>query len=98
MTTASPPPPSPSAPFYAERRPDPCALVLFGITGDLAKRKLIPGLYNLFIAGHLPAGFALIGVGRSVAERDELVGLLRDATARFSRTPIEDDAWDRFAA
>ena len=56
MDDATPTPDSAAAaePFYAERRPDPCALVMFGITGDLASRKLIPGLYNLAVSGYLP--------------------------------------------
>src|SRR6266568_1703800 len=86
------------APFHAERPADPCALVLFGATGDLAKRKLIPGLYNLHRDGLLPAGFAVIGVGRSVGSLDELRAQARANVVRFSRTPVDAAAWDGFAA
>src|SRR5262249_36778784 len=57
----------------------------------------VPGLYNLARAGHLPAEFAVVGVGRSVADGTELAALHRAATARFSRTPFDDDAWQGFA-
>ena len=52
----------------------PCVLTLFGVTGDLAKRLLLPSLYNLASAGTLPDGFRLLGVGR----RDWSDGVLRD--------------------
>jgi glucose-6-phosphate 1-dehydrogenase len=87
-----------SAPFQAERRPEPCALVLFGATGDLARRKLIPGLYNLWRERLLPPGFAVIGVGRSAASRAELLDLHREATTRHSRTPFDGASWEALAA
>src|ERR1700737_2019438 len=56
---ASPPPRRQASPA------DPCAMVLFGATGDLAKRLVIPALYNLSRTKVLPEKFALIGVGRT---------------------------------
>src|SRR5205807_2200852 len=57
---------------HAERQPaPPCALVMFGASGDLAKRKLIPALYNLAAANFLPDEFAVIGVSRSSMSDDE---------------------------
>jgi glucose-6-phosphate 1-dehydrogenase len=85
-------------PFHVERRIDPCALVLFGATGDLAKRKLLPGLYNLFRDRLLPEGFGIVAVGRSAASLAEYRALAREHTARFSRTPFEAATWDAFAA
>src|ERR1700710_1916083 len=49
----------------------PCAMVIFGATGDLTKRKLIPALYNLIVHGLLPEAFAVVGVGRSELSDDE---------------------------
>jgi glucose-6-phosphate 1-dehydrogenase len=93
-TTAEP---AEAQPFHAERRADPCALVLFGATGDLAKRKLVPGLYNLHKDGLLPEGFAVVGVGRSVASLDEFRALARAHAVRFSRSPVDAASWDAFA-
>ncbi len=91
--------PEPSAaPFHAERQPEPAAMVLYGVTGDLARRKLVPGLYNLARAGLLPPGFTLIGVGRSAEDRADLLARHREATAKHSRTTFDAAAWDTFAA
>ncbi len=46
------------------RVPDPCALVVFGVTGDLARKKLIPAVYDLANRGLLPPGFVLLGFAR----------------------------------
>jgi glucose-6-phosphate 1-dehydrogenase len=83
-------------PFHVERRADPCALILFGATGDLAKRKLLPGLYNLFKDKLLPDGFCVIGVGRSVATVAEFRALQREAASHFSRTKLDDATWAAF--
>jgi glucose-6-phosphate 1-dehydrogenase len=85
-------------PFHVERRADPCALVLFGATGDLAKRKLLPGLYNLFREGLLPEGFAIVAVGRSAGNLDEFLAVQRASTTRFAHTPLDPATWDAFAA
>jgi glucose-6-phosphate 1-dehydrogenase len=47
------------------RRPDPCCLIIFGASGDLTHRLLVPALYNLAVEGLLPEAFALIGVART---------------------------------
>ena len=52
-------------------RPGPQVLVLFGATGDLAKRKLFPGLYRLAAAGRLPADYAIVGSGRNSPGSDD---------------------------
>jgi glucose-6-phosphate 1-dehydrogenase len=94
---ATPEPSEGHPPFLSERRADPCAMVLFGATGDLAKRKLIPGLYNLHKDGLLPEGFALIGVGRSVATAEDFRTQAHGNVSRFSRTPVDAATWDAFA-
>ena len=52
----------PEEPSIKAKRADPCALVIFGVTGDLARRKLVPALYHLARAGSLPERFANIAV------------------------------------
>ncbi len=76
----------------------PCALVLFGATGDLAKRKLVPALYNLAVEEALPETFALVGFSRSATSGDVLRGLQREALEHFSRRqPVDEVVWDNLS-
>src|SRR5215218_880198 len=69
-----------------ERLPvHPTTLVIFGASGDLAKRKLLPAIYNLAHEGALPERFNLIGCARSGWSDDEFRGVARDAITKFSR-------------
>jgi len=79
--------------------PEPCAVVVFGASGDLTQRKLIPALYNLALGAHLPAAFGLVGVSKSqVSDPDFRVGM-REAVEKHSRTqPIDEEVWTDFAA
>ncbi len=71
-----------------ERLPvHPTALVIFGATGDLAKRKLLPALYNLAHEGALPERFALVGNARSEMDDDEFRQMAIEAVREFSRRP-----------
>ena len=79
------------------RVPKPCNLVIFGITGDLAARKLVPALYNLYLRDLLPAGFAIVGAGRQEMTDDEVKAALRTACDKFSRTKPSDETWAHFA-
>jgi glucose-6-phosphate 1-dehydrogenase len=80
------------------RPPDPCTVVLFGATGDLARRKIVPALYNLARGGELPEPFGLVGTSTSVGEASAYRQSLRESVARFSRTqPLDENAWARFA-
>ncbi len=80
------------------RPPDPCALVVFGVTGDLTRRKLVPALHALAQARELPERFALVGTSTSVGAAAELREKLRESTARFSRLqPFDEAAWGGFA-
>src|ERR1700750_3307484 len=63
----------------------PTSLVIFGATGDLAHRKLLPALYNLAHEGALPERFELIGVSRSEMTDDEFREMARESIERFSR-------------
>src|SRR5580698_7656191 len=53
---------------HSERAPDPCIMVIFGASGDLTKRKLLPALYHLQQSGLLPQEFAVVGVARRPLE------------------------------
>ncbi len=92
-------------PGAQSRRPapaDPCAMVLFGATGDLTNRLVVPALYNLARTNVLPAQFSLIGVARADQTTQSWRDQLRAALQRFvDRTPdakpIDDRVWQRLA-
>ncbi|MEZ5401290.1 MAG: glucose-6-phosphate dehydrogenase [Bryobacteraceae bacterium] len=82
-----------------ERRVKPCALVIFGASGDLTKRKLIPALYRLAYDRRLPAGFAIVGNSRTPISDEDFRGKMRAAVEQYSEeTPFEQAVWDDFAA
>ena len=74
----------------------PCALVIFGASGDLAKRKLIPAIYELAREKLLPEKFALVGFSRSPMSDDEYRKECREAVQQFARSkPFDATVWDR---
>jgi glucose-6-phosphate 1-dehydrogenase len=78
---------------------EPCALVIFGASGDLTKRKLIPALYSLSMERRLPEGMVVVGTARTEMTHEEFRRKTRDAVAEFARGGLSDPkAWDRFAA
>jgi glucose-6-phosphate 1-dehydrogenase len=79
------------------RIPDPCALVVFGATGDLADKKLIPAVYDLAARGLLPPGFALIGFARRGLGETEFVHVARKSAAEHARTEFREEIWSRIA-
>ncbi len=79
-------------------KPAPCTVVLFGITGDLAKRKLVPALYSLRHSNLLPEKFAVVGVSRSAGDELALRERLGASLEKFSRIqPIEQETWSEFS-
>src|SRR3954471_9044469 len=76
----------------------PTVVVIFGASGDLTARKLIPAVYNLAFDGLLPADFFLVGYGRKPIPDEEFRGLAADAIKEFSRRELSSDVWDRIAA
>src|SRR5579884_3780696 len=72
----------------------PTALVIFGGTGDLAHRKILPALYNLAHEGALPERFELIGIARSPHSDDEFREVARGSIGRYSRTKPDPDVLD----
>ena len=71
------------SPLALAHRPEPCTVVLFGVTGDLASRKLVPALYDLACHDVLPRGFLLVGYGRKPMSDKEMRGLSGDAIDGF---------------
>jgi glucose-6-phosphate 1-dehydrogenase len=84
----------------AQAQPAPvCTVVIFGASGDLAKRKLIPALYNLQACGQdvTPRNFAVLGFARRAMALEEFRESARDAAARFSRLELDNTCWQQFA-
>jgi glucose-6-phosphate 1-dehydrogenase len=79
------------------RVPDPCALVVFGATGDLARKKLIPAVYDLANRGLLPPGFLLIGFARRDWGDGDFESLAYEAAKTGARTEFREDVWRRLA-
>jgi len=79
------------------RIPGPCAVVIFGVTGDLARKKLMPAIYDLANRGLLPATFALVGFGRRDWAHEDFAKVVLDAVKQHARTPFRQEVWDRLA-
>src|SRR5437868_3146138 len=77
--------------------PQPCSIVIFGATGDLTHRKLIPALYNLAADGELPPAVAVVGVARRDKTDQVFCQEVGDAVRKFSRQNVRDDIWKTFA-
>jgi glucose-6-phosphate 1-dehydrogenase len=80
------------------RTPEPCALVIFGASGDLTKRKLFPALYSLALRRLLPEHFGVIGVARSQESEDDFRDRMKEAVQQFSRDDFRQDVWEELAA
>src|ERR1700722_15753179 len=81
-------------------RPGPHVIVLFGATGDLAKRKLLPGLYPLFVAGLLPEKFAIVGTSppEFAVSEDEFRKHARSACDQFGVAKPFGEPWEKFVS
>ncbi len=77
------------------RVPDPCTLVVFGVTGDLARKKLIPAVYDLANRGLLPPGFALLGFARRDWGHGDFEQVAREAAQQGARTEFRESTWAR---
>ncbi|MBN2341852.1 MAG: glucose-6-phosphate dehydrogenase [Deltaproteobacteria bacterium] len=71
--------------------------VIFGATGDLTMRKLVPALYNLCVDGLLPEDFKIVTVARSAKEPAELLERFRQGVEKFSRSGFKSDVWEQLA-
>ena len=77
--------------------PQPCAVVIFGATGDLTHRKLVPALYNIAADGELPPAVAVVGFARRPKTDEEFRTEMGEATRKFSRQTVRAEIWDKFA-
>ncbi|HOF63904.1 MAG TPA: glucose-6-phosphate dehydrogenase [Dermatophilaceae bacterium] len=75
----------------------PCAVVLFGVTGDLARKKLMPAIYDLANRGLLPPGFSLVGFARRDWADQDFGQIVHDAVRQYARTPFREDVWKSLA-
>jgi glucose-6-phosphate 1-dehydrogenase len=80
------------------RKPDPSTVVIFGVTGDLTARKLVPSLYRLYAEGLVPAGFSIVGVGRRPWGDDEFRSSIRAALDEFLGEKVQEEVWRGFAS
>jgi glucose-6-phosphate 1-dehydrogenase len=71
----------------------PCGLVLFGVTGDLARKKLMPAVYDLANRGLLPPGFSLVGFARRDWEDQDFGEVMHEAVKVHARTPYRESVW-----
>ncbi|MCU1551900.1 MAG: zwfA2 [Glaciihabitans sp.] len=75
----------------------PSALIIFGVTGDLARKKLMPAVYDLANRGLLPPGFALVGFARRDWVDQDFARVVHDAVKEYARTPFDEDVWKQLA-
>lgn len=80
-----------------DRSPEPCTVVIFGASGDLTKRKLVPALFSLFTERLLPPGFAVVGYARKAMTDQEFRSELREWCNKFARHKPTDAEWARFS-
>src|SRR3954452_17203487 len=77
--------------------PQACTIVIFGATGDLTMRKLVPALYNIAADGELPPQVAVVGFARRPKTDDEFRKEQAESTKKFSRQQVRDEIWGDFA-
>ncbi len=75
---------------------EPCTLVIFGGSGDLARRKLVPALYNLLLDGVLPTNYAVLGIGRTPLGDQDFRASLREGIVKYSRQALAEGKWAEF--
>ncbi len=81
-----------------ERTAEPCTVIIFGATGDLTKRKLLPALYRLVQQRLVPGEFAGVGAARTEMSHDEFRRRMKDAVQQFSEAKlVDDEVWNSFA-
>ncbi|MGB9177674.1 MAG: glucose-6-phosphate dehydrogenase [Pyrinomonadaceae bacterium] len=85
-------------PLRLEKIAPPCAVVIFGATGDLTKRKLVPALYSLAQQRLLPPEFAILGTARQQMSDEEFRARMREALDEFEETAVDEAVWQSFAS
>ncbi len=85
-------------PLRFDRRVPPCAMVIFGASGDLSKRKLLPSLYRLFYERRISPNFAVIGSSRTPMSDDQFRERMKESVSKFLEdAPFDEDVWTSFA-
>lgn len=79
-----------------EKNPEPCSMVIFGATGDLTHRKLMPALFHLFCQDRLPSEFAVLGSGRDKIKDSEFREKMKTATQEFTNQEFDATLWETF--
>src|SRR4051794_11492628 len=79
------------------RTPDPCALVIFGASGDLTHKKLMPALYALMLRRLLPPRFAIVGVARTEQDDDSFREDMKQSVQKHARDEFREDVWKELA-
>jgi glucose-6-phosphate 1-dehydrogenase len=75
----------------------PSGLVIFGVTGDLSRKKLMPAIYDLANRGLLPPGFSLVGFARRDWADEDFAKIVKDAVEQHARTPFRESVWQQLA-
>jgi glucose-6-phosphate 1-dehydrogenase len=75
----------------------PSGLIIFGVTGDLSRKKLMPAVYDLANRGLLPAGFSLVGFARREWKNQDFGRVVKEAVKEYSRTPWNEAVWKQLA-
>ena len=76
----------------------PSGLVIFGVTGDLSRKKLMPAVYDLANRGLLPPGFALVGFARRDWADQDFEQVVHDSVKQYARTPFSEEVWQQLAS
>ncbi len=79
------------------RRPDPCILVIFGASGDLTSKKLLPALYALAVRDLLPENFGVVGAARTTETHDEFRERMKESVKEHARDPFDEETWSKLA-
>ncbi|RWZ51760.1 glucose-6-phosphate dehydrogenase [Labedella phragmitis] len=75
----------------------PSGLVIFGVTGDLSRKKLMPAVYDLANRGLLPPGFALVGFARRDWEDQDFMEVVHESVRKYARTEFREEVWEQLA-
>ena len=75
----------------------PCGMVLFGVTGDLSRKKVMPAIYDLANRGMLPPGFSLVGFARRDWADQDFAQIVHDSVKEHARTPFREEVWDQLS-
>ncbi|GAB6985541.1 glucose-6-phosphate dehydrogenase [Nocardioides pyridinolyticus] len=75
----------------------PCGMVLFGVTGDLSRKKIMPAIYDLANRGLLPPGFSLVGFARRDWADQDFAQIVHDSVKAHARTEFREEVWDQLA-